>query len=138
MATANFYSMENFPLYVKETDSMDNFDVYELCSCVTERIMEFEEDNELKFHKISLRDGYYTGIQFWVEDTEDFGKYMDDFTNEDCHYYYDMCRSKAIRAYNGEVTKINRFIKKLAKEYGFKKLNILGRFSNGEVVYRYE
>ena len=93
-----------------------------------------EEFNDtLTFHELQFRSGYYTGVQIYVEEKEN----PHELDNEDCHYYYDMCRSKAIRKYDAEIRKINHWMDSVATEYGWRELICLGVFSNGEAVYKY-
>lgn len=87
----------------------------------------------LLFHKLSFKSGYYDGIQIYIEEKES----PNDLDNEDCRYYFDLCRSVAIRKYNSEISKINKWLSKVATQYGWKKLYLIGVFSNGEAVYRY-
>ena len=58
-----------------------------------------------------------------------------DYTNDDCHYYFDCCRSVAYRKYEAEIRKINRKLAALGKEYGFQEYVCTARFSNGEAWY---
>lgn len=90
-------------------------------------------NNTLTFHEITFESGYYDGVQLYVEEKEN----PHELDNEDCKYYYDMCRSQAIRKYDAEVRKINKWMEKVAPEYGWKELHCLGIFSNGEAVYQY-
>lgn len=92
-----------------------------------------EFNNCLMFHEVQFKSGYYDGIQLYVEEKENPHK----LDNDDCRYYYDMCRSKAIRKYEAEIRKINRFMNKVATQYGWKELVCLGVFSNGEAIYQY-
>ena len=107
---------------------------------------ELDSINEnLIFHKIVLKSGYYTGVQFYVEITDDADsagfsadnlddpRYGPD--NESCRYYLDMCRSVAIRKYRAEQNRVRKTLEKLAVEHGFIKLACVGVFSNGEAVY---
>lgn len=75
--------------------------------------------------------GKYYGVQFYVEEKHDPNEY----DNDDCHYYFDVCRSVAIRRYNSEINKINRILKMLAKEYGFDEVYCSAVFGNGEAIY---
>lgn len=136
MATANFETMENFPLYAYLNDfSLDWFELNELCSCITEQANVLNYD--LTFFRVSLRDGYYSGIQFYVEDIHQLDRYgWEYWTNDDCNYELDMCRSKAMRKYQTEMNKVNRWLAKIAKEYDFEKLVVTARFSNGETMYK--
>lgn len=94
-----------------------------------------EEFNDtLTFHEIVFKSGYYDGVQLYVEEKEENPHELD---NEDCRYYYDMCRSQAIRKYDAEIHKINRWMEKVAPEYGWRELHCLGIFSNGEAIYQY-
>lgn len=96
------------------------------------KVMEDFTDT-LAFHKLKFESGHYDGIQIYVEEKEN----PHELDNDDCNYYFDMCRSKAIRKYDTEIRKINRWLDKVAKEYGWRELYCLGIFSNGEAVYRY-
>lgn len=91
-------------------------------------------NDSLTFHELTFKSGYYSGIQLYVEEKEENPHELD---NDDCHYYYDMCRSKAIRKYDSEVRKINRWMDKIATQYGWKELNCVGIFSNGEAIYEF-
>lgn len=90
-------------------------------------------NDELTFHELQFKSGYYVGVQIYVEEKEN----PHELDNEDCRYYYDMCRSVAIRKYDAEIRKINKWMDKVATEYGWRKLNCIGIFSNGEAVYEY-
>lgn len=161
MATANYMTMESFPLFAREFTSeikcckhcglyqdSDN-DVCEECGGELEEetfvdeieVQEVVSDIEarleddvngsLVFHKISVLPGHYYGVQFYVETTDD----PTEMDNEDCRYYFDMYRSVAIRRYNSEVNKVCRILRKLAKEYGFEELYLMARFGNGAALY---
>ena len=157
MSTPNFYNQKNFKLYIQsfEAMSMEEFEEeygleedYNFCmesweQSFYEDIVEgydgFKEvmenfNNTLTFHELTFESGYYTGIQLYVEEKEENPHELD---NDDCHYYYDMCRSKAIRKYDAEVRKINKWMDKVATQYGWRELICLGIFSNGEAIYRY-
>ena len=163
MSAANFETMRDFSLfaknYLEETkrcpvcgavqdvenevceccgaDELES--VYEVddmfCSMewdeITTEMDEFNRD--LLFHKLSLKSGYYYGVQFIVEAEHDLTDY--DYDNDDCHYYFDCCRSVAYRKYAAEVRKINRWMAKLANRYGFDELVCTGRFANGEALF---
>lgn len=164
MATANFCMMERFPLFARsfngkvkrcpecdtvtwDTDAtececcgcdeledavqFDEMECYDVCREVEKRLADFNYD--LLFHKVSLKDGYYCGVQFYVEAEHDLDEY--DYSNDDCHYYFDCCRSVAYRKYKAEKQKIARKLEELAKEYGFEELVCVARFSNGEMMY---
>lgn len=90
-------------------------------------------NNTLVFHELEFRSGYYDGVQLYVKEKDN----PYELDNEDCRYYYDMCRSKAIRKYDAEVRKINKWMDGTTVEYGWEELICLGVFSNGEAVYQY-
>lgn len=178
MSTANFYTMENFNLFIKVYEPMTLEDYaenefhyddylypqYEEADDEEEKVeileesydnamKQWEEDfyhdiyydddgfkavmekfnDDLMFHKLELKSGYYDGIQIYVEETEN----PHELDNDDCKYYYDMCRSQTVRKYEAEIRKINKWLEKVSTEYGWRKLYCLGVFSNGEAVYRY-
>ena len=92
---------------------------------------------ELQFFEITLKDGYYCGLQFYVEETGNM-RYIDveDVDNEETRYYYDMCKSEFLRKYYSEINFINKkLLPKLAKFFGFEEYYCRGIFSNGEAVY---
>lgn len=163
MSTPNFYNQKNFKLYVQsfEPISLEEYEAeyfeeeksdsleksYESAMRIWEEI--FYEDiyhgydgfkdlmedfnDTLTFHELKFYSGYYTGIQIYVEEKEN----PHELDNEDCNYYYDMCRSKAIRKYDTEIRKINKWMDKVAVQYGWRELICLGIFSNGEAIYKY-
>lgn len=163
MATANFCTMKNFSLFIKdyyvdakrcpECGSIIDADVAECDYCGCDELEDYryfddvacQEELEkiegklddinydLLFHKISLQSGYYTGVQFYVEAEHELDEY--DYTNDDCHYYFDCCRSVAYRKFEAEKRKINRLLAKLGKEYGFEEAVCVIRFSNGEAIF---
>ena len=93
---------------------------------------------ELNFFEVTLKDGYYCGLQFYVEETGNMA-YIDveDVDNEDTRYYYDMCKSEFLRKYYSEINFINKkLLPKLAKFFSFEEYYCGGIFSNGEAVYR--
>ncbi len=100
-----------------------------------------DENENLKFFEISVKSGYYDGLQLFVDLTNDADnagftengpEYLD---NDSAHDYFDMCRSKCIRAYEAEQRKANKILAKIGGDYGMDKLGIFARFSNGETWY---
>ena len=151
MSTPNFYTMENFDLYIKVFEPMDAEDYseeeylldnnayaevfYDDIFCGYDgfkRVME-KFNYSLTFHHLEFKSGYYDGVQIYVEEIDN----PHELDNDDCRYYFDMCRSQAIRKYDAEIRKINKWMEKIAVEYGWRKLNCLGIFSNGEAIYEY-
>ena len=164
MSTANFIAQDDFPLFARdfytemrrcpdcgsllpsddetcefcgckgldEPESIyDDFEADYICGEIEKEMDEL--NSGYMFHKLTLKDGYYNGVQFYVEDNYELDKY--DYDNADCRYYFGLCCSAAYRKYHAEHNKIVRAMRKLAKTYGFDRLAICARFSNGEVWY---
>lgn len=162
MSTANFQTMENFPLVVAETEYLkrcpecycvNGVDDEKCCDCgaslegVSSEVddalprdnMEYEAEKinkELTFHKVEVCSGYFTGYQFYVEFANDNYNRAENMDNSDAQYYYGMCRSKMLRKYKAEVNKICRWLDKMVHDYCYTKLACIGHFSNGEAVYQ--
>ena len=164
MSTANFCTMRDFPLYAKdyyvdakrcpeceaimdadaaececcECGELEDFQYYDDCAAYDDaQAIERELrdiNHDLMFHEIKLQGGYYYGAQFYVEVNHDLTEDKD-YTNDDCHYYFDCCRSVAYRKYGAEIRKINRKLDALAKKFGFQEYVCVAKFSNGEAVY---
>lgn len=164
MSTANFKTMEHFPLYVVETD-VESF------RCVDCGIVCYEDDEDgvcpecggrlesfaddwlsvdfmqdiqpalddlnygLSFHHITVRSGYYTGLQLYVAVEHQLDEY--DYDDDDCWYYFGMSRSAAHCKFFAERVKVCKAMERIAQDYGMRKLNLVGVFSNGEAVYEY-
>ena len=162
MSAANFRTMPDFPLCVLDNAAMpvcpvcgELFETEEAETCPAcgytgepeLRPAPFEDEyraNELSaladsfsesltFFTVSVRPGYYFGLQFYVEEAEDS---PEDLDNEDCRYLWDLCRSAAIRKREREKNKVRRWLQKAAAEHGMETLVCVGRFSNGEALYR--
>lgn len=129
MSTANFETMRDFPLYAK--DYNDDYDSYIEVPLIEEDLADINYD--LMFHKIQVKGGNYCGIQLYVEVEHDLEE--EDYSNDDCHYYFDCCRSVAYRKYQAEVRKINRLLATLGKKYDFQEYVCTARFSNGEAWF---
>lgn len=171
MGTCNFHSMENFDLWAVSSDMFytkvcpacdcggQDGDTCEICGAdlsgtdpeydwisAQEYTSDLEnrckEENEkLRFFEISVKDGYYDGLQLYVDLTQDadnagFTERGPEYTdNEATRDYFDMCRSKCIRAYEAEKRKVNKILGIIGGAYGMAKLGIFARFSNGETWY---
>lgn len=156
MGTCNYKTQDKFDLYVTtyevdeeyikqcEKENGHEFDgeldrqiFYEDIYMEAERLAD-KLNKELMFYQIEIRDGYYDGLQTIIQGTDwcDGFYNIEDMSNYDCHYYFDMCRSKAIRKHNTEVNKINKKLLPLfKKELGFEHIKCIGVFSNGEAIY---
>lgn len=164
MSAPNFKTMANFPLIVAddpyckrcpECGMYNNTDDKECgeCGASLEEVEAIYDDlaaedissemqaaaarinEKLDFHKVTVESGYYSGIQFYVE--EDFKGFdsLEDMENDDSQYYYGMCRSKMLRKYKTECNKIRRELHKAREELGLMELGCIGIFSNGEAIY---
>ena len=161
MATSNFHHMADFPLIVT-TDSfvkvcpdcgitngkdaercedcgceLDGVDpVYdELGMMDTSREMESKaaEINEyLRFHKVEVESGYYSGLQFYVNSLYDG---IEDFTNEESQDEFGLCRSVMLRKFKSEKNFITRQLRKARADLGLMEFVCTAHFSNGEAVY---
>lgn len=107
-----------------------------LCDEVKSHMDEINE--ELNFFAVGLSSGYYSGLQFDVNFKMRWGCELDpeELDNEDAHYYFDCCRSEMLRRYQRERRKLGKKLKELAEFHGFEEIVCIGRFSNGEAVYR--
>lgn len=130
MATGNFVETKNFPIVCIDDETYEEiyFDHDDMMYDVEGAF----ENLDLKFHKVKVLAGYYEGGQIVFEEIHN----PNEMDNDDTRYYFDMCRSKAIRAYDAEIRKINRRIDKFCKEGVWGKLGVVGRFSDGSCVYK--
>lgn len=128
MGMANFWTMDNFLLYVIDPEEEDFQFIFDELSAEADR-----KNEELLFHKISIRSGYYAGMQIFVETVGDTPEECD---NRECRYNWDMFRSVAIRKYEAEQRNIRRWMKQTAQYYSMTCLEVSGRFSNGATLYR--
>lgn len=112
------------------SDIVDNFS-----GAVNSILHTFKRD--LQFFEVTLRDGHYCGLQFYIEETDNMSRIdIDNLDNEDIRYYFDMCKSEFLRKYKSEVNFINKkLLPKLAKYFGFEEYCCAGVFSNGEAIY---
>lgn len=165
MSTANFVTMRDFSLYARDfieelyvcpecgQTSMNNPCEYCGAECSDDpenMVFEYDEsesffvcrnvkeemerfNDSLLFHRVVLRSGYYSGYQFFVETLHDVIE--DDYSNDDCRIYFDLCRSVAQRKFRSEINRIRRFLKALASRYCFNEYRVAAQFSNGEVWY---
>lgn len=130
MATANFVETKNFPIVCIDDETYEAF-YFDYDDMMYDVEGTFE-DLDLKFHRVKVLAGYYEGAQIVFEEIHN----PNEMDNDDTRYYFDMCRSKAVRAYDAEVRKINRRIDKFCKEGVWGKLGVVGHFSDGSCVYK--
>ena len=160
MGTANFITQDRFDLYVTDYEAPSKEDLIEQgytdeeaenydCSLDLEifyddiqsefeyvsKALEKKLRKPLQHHEIVLKGGYYTGVQLFVNETNENPHDLD---NENTHYYYGMCRSKAIKEYEADIQRARKLMEMIAKELHFMRLGCIGVFSNGEAVYHVE
>lgn len=95
-----------------------------------------EVNSGLVFYRLEAIGGRYTGLQFSVENNH--GSYLDiseDWSNADCRYHFDMCKSKTLKAMKAEQRLVKQHMKALAASYGFRRAYLKSIFSNGEAAY---
>lgn len=130
MATANFVTTKNFPILCIDDETYE--EIYFDYDDMVEDVEDTFENLNLKFHEVKIVSGYYEGAQIVFEEVYD----PNEMDNDETYWYFDMCRSKAIRAYDAEIRKINRRIDKFCKESVWGKLGVVGRLSDGSCVYK--
>lgn len=136
MGTCNYITQSDFDLYVMQERGDETYEELELMYDEAKRLAT-SLNNELIFYKIRIECGYYCGLQTIIDQTDwDYYNDVEDMDNEACHYYFGMCRSKAIRKHKAEVNRINKKLLPLfEKELGFDHIKCIGVFSNGEAIY---
>lgn len=108
MATANFVTTENFPIVAISDEQFEEFALnYE---DLKDFVADFFKPLNLVFFYPKLSPGYYEGVQILFKEVVGNPNEM---SNDETQYWFDMCRSRAIRAYKSEINKINRKIDKL-------------------------
>lgn len=143
MREANEYSEDISDDKIKEWIADDNVTFLQEDFPYALKECQEELKRELNFFNVTLRSGYYGGVQLYVElskDLRNFGNTVDEvmkyIDNEDTKYYFDMRRSEFQKKFFSEHLFLNRrFLPLLAKKTGFKKYNCIGVFSNGEAIY---
>lgn len=117
----------------ENTELRDSSDIYanDFLYCVNPEIEKLNRG--LTFHKVSVEGGYYTGLQFYVEEEHNLERY--EYDNDDCEWNFGMSRSRAHVMFYAERLKIKKRLAELAYEHGMDELFCVGVFSNGEAVY---
>ena len=140
MATSNFRPMDyDMPLVCGGMADYDDCVEFEIELDFARELAETFTEN-LTYHNITVLGGYYEGFQFFV--AEKYADYFDMdrnspycIENDDAWYYFDLCRSRALRAADAEKRKIRKWLENQA-ERGFTMMVPVGRFSNGLTVYK--
>ena len=115
----------------EELMELDAFDAESLAAAFSENLI---------YHIVTVKPGYYMGFQFFVEEryTEYFDLDPDSrycIDNADAHYYFDCCRSDAIRNAHREKRKIAKWLEKIAENNGYVMLIASELLSNGSRIY---
>lgn len=139
MSTANFTTMDNFDLWAYEPnfcgDLPENPDECDYDFAYEDFTHNFDSlpKPNTDFFDISLKPGYYNGVQIYVKYKPDLcdPKYL---TNDDTRYFLDLPLSVAKRRHEAEIRRIQKWLARLGR-IGAVKLIEIARFSNGEVWY---
>lgn len=97
----------------------------------------------LEIFKLDLSSGYYNGliIKLGLQGIDSISpEYIlsEQFDNDDSKYYFGKYKSVVQRKAIAEVNKINkRILPYIAEQSAFRKINLIGTFSNGEHLYEY-
>lgn len=133
------YILDNSGDYIIDYDAEPFFDhiLFDECKRYADKL-----NAHLDFFNIDFEDGYYAGIQTYINpQTSEFDAL--DFLQHP--QYYDKSDLFAEFGVNSYILKLkilkeikfinNKLLPELAKMYNFDKLNIVAQFSNGETMY---
>jgi len=151
MATSNFITQKDFDLYATTIFDTTEEEYYEqgLDYVFEELQNEINEINDkLDFFKITLKSGYYAGIQTFVEQRNKYNEYdeplyivdnydnLDKYDSKDIYKTYGYNKYILKRKIEKEIKLINnKYLKSLQPIYDFDCYRVVGRFSNGETIY---
>lgn len=98
--------------------------------------------------KITIKPGYYEGIQLFVEEPDDYfqdtfdnwlrdkyNKDYDDLSEEEYTKYNDEYEEDMNKLFEADKQKVAQIMEDIGKEYGWLQLAVAYRFSNGETGY---
>ena len=159
MATNNFRTQDNFPLFCtryfdgykyQDEESGETLyfeaDYYEFKSA-KEMLEQFNAG--LSYYRIRLESGYYAGVQIILEE-QDNAELTEYYTADEWkiyrasekeryygeNYYFDMPYSLRVKAEQRERKKIEQYCRTVLKDYyDFDEYVCTARFSNGEAWY---
>lgn len=159
MATNNFRTQDNFPLFCsryfdgyeyenEETGETEFYesDYYEFEQA--EKLLE-QFNAELSYYRIRLESGYYTGVQIILEEQNDV-ELTEYYTADNWkiyrasekeryygeNYYFDLPYSLRVKAEQRERKKIEQYCRTVLKDYyDFDEYVCIAKFSNGEALY---
>lgn len=161
MATANFVTQDNFPLFATEIfdaheyeddetgetvlDDWTGYIFFQDCKAEIEQL-----NSTLKYYQLELRDGYYGSTQLYLAEQHE-GATTADCTAEEwrkarqeakrypgCYYSweFELPYAEQKRAELRELAKITAFCRgTLCEEYAFHEYTVYAHFSNGETLY---
>lgn len=90
-------------------------------------------NRSLEFYDVTIESGRYGDFQLAV----DFkGENPEELDNEECHYYFDACRSVTLRRLEREQHRLAKRLKAIADAWGFEHYYFCGCYGNGEGIYR--
>lgn len=102
-----------------------------------ERLIDKMELDTLKTWKVTVKDGYYEGLQIDIQDTSDdlYDELYDELTYDD-QEPVDKVQDEVRQTQEKERQTVQKFLDTLVFEYGWDSIKVVGRFSNGEAVYQ--
>ena len=150
MATCNYIKQPYFDLY----HNLFEYEPYDDAEPCFDEDLYYHTKNfldninkDLQFFEITLKDGYYDGVQTFVTSTAygdlpyefdaiDFLEYSDEYDGKEIYNYTHNNRYVLKRKIQAEMNKINfDILPQLIDICNFERLGVVGRFSNGEVIY---
>ncbi len=131
MSTCNYYSRKDTPLVVYDSDDQVELDWQAEEADAAAR----EFSDSLRWYRVEVRGGYYTGIQFDLVLT-DAGEFADGLDGDDdtARDWYDMTAAEVAQDMKKEHARAVAWIREWIKD-GWTELGVAGVFSNGEAVY---
>ena len=162
MSTANFHSMTDFPLIVAEDEyskicpecglaNCGDADKCDDCGCDLADVESKYDDlatndnyenmkwyaermnDEQDFFTVSVKSGYYSGLQFYVEAKYDG---LDNWNDEDAEYEFGKSLAEVKADYAAAEKIVTDGLNKAKDDLALVELACVGVFSNGEAVYR--
>jgi len=152
MSTSNFCTQRHFDLYAstmtyEEIDEDGNPTGEEEFDDMLYDDAKYFIDNtlnpQLKYFKITLASGYYTGVQTLIENNDDraffnplwFLNHSAEYTGKEIFEEFGINKYIFERSLNKEVDFINNKLLPQLKEYTFDRYVVTAHFSNGETWY---
>jgi uncharacterized protein YqgQ len=122
-----------------DADPIFDYSYFEDCKDYTDEKL----NSKLAFFRISFEDGYYSGIQTFIEpkypndlDALDYMQYPQYYDSQQLFKDFGYNTYILKRKIQAEINLINnKLLPQLKKEFLFDKLGIYAQFSNGETIY---